>query len=127
MATEQISNSDDVIDSRDVLERIEELSHLEADESLEGDESEEYIALLKLQEEAEQYADDWLYGAQLIRDDYFTTHIEELINDCYEMPKEFKSGEWPYRHITIDYEAAAEEAKQDYTSVEFDGVTYWVR
>lgn len=33
--------------------------------------------------------------------------------------------EWPLRHI--DWDAAAEELKQDYTSVEFDGVTYWIR
>ena len=53
--------------------------------------------------------------------------VEELIDDCYELPKEFKSGEWPWRHMKIDFEAAAEEAKQDYTSVEFFGITYWIR
>jgi len=70
---------------------------------------------------------DWDYGAQLINEDYFTAYIENLIDDCYEMPKELNSGNWPYRHITIDYEAAAEEAKGDYTKVDFAGQTYLIR
>ena len=32
---------------------------------------------------------------------------------------------WPYS--CIDWEQAAEELQQDYMSVEFDGVTYWMR
>jgi hypothetical protein len=43
------------------------------------------------------------------------------------MPKELNSGNWPYRHITVDYEAAAEEAKGDYTKVDFAGQTYLIR
>lgn len=70
---------------------------------------------------------DWSYGETLIREDYFTKYIEELIDDCYEIPKEMNSGEWPWRHMTIDYEAAAEEAKQDYMELNYDGVTYFIR
>lgn len=138
-----ISNTDDVIDSRDVIARIEELTSERegwindaedgedrsdsewADEF--PDEAEELATLEKLAEEAEGYAADWKYGEQLIRDSYFTDYIEELINDCYEMPKEMNSGEWPWRHMSVDYEAAAEEAKSDYTAVDFGGVTYWIR
>ena len=32
---------------------------------------------------------------------------------------------WPYNYI--DWEAAADDLKQDYASIEFDGVTYWMR
>ena len=60
-------------------------------------------------------------------DDYFTEYIKELIDDCYEMPKEINSGRWPYNHITVDYESAAEEAKQDYLSVDYDGATFWIK
>jgi hypothetical protein len=70
---------------------------------------------------------DWSYGEALILENYFTTYIKELVNDCYEMPTEFTDGKWPYRHITIDFDAAAEEAKQDYFSVEAGGETYWIR
>lgn len=134
-----ISNTDDIIDSRDVIARIEELkSEVEDIESAEDyeplqakqDHAEIYDELANLEalaDEASGYAADWEHGEQLIRDSYFTDYIEELIKDCYELPKEMNSGEWPYRHMTIDFEAAADEAKQDYTSVELDGVTYWVR
>ena len=32
---------------------------------------------------------------------------------------------WPYR--CIDWQQVADELRQDYTSVSFDGITYWVR
>ena len=43
------------------------------------------------------------------------------------MPKEMDSGNWPYRHMTMNFEAAAEEAKQDYMEVDFDGNTFLIR
>lgn len=73
------------------------------------------------------YNPDWSYGETLLHEEYFTKYIEDLIDDCYEMPKEMHSGNWPWRHMTMDYEAAADEAKQDYFEVDFDGVTYYIR
>ena len=32
---------------------------------------------------------------------------------------------WPFN--CIDWEKAAEELQQDYMSIDFDGVTYWMR
>jgi hypothetical protein len=135
----EISNAQDVMDSRDVIERFEEITadvealaeeaEQELDDFLkdnESDEAMEYKTLKRVCEDGEN-SPDWVYGETLIRDSYFTDYIEELINDCYEMPKEINSGGWPWRHITIDFEAAADEAKQDYYDIDFDGVTYWVR
>ena len=121
-----ISNADDVIDSRDVIARIEELEELESGKHLDKSELEELDKLRALASEGES-SPDWPYGEQLIAESYFTQYIEELINDCYEMPKEFNSGNWPYRHMTIDYEAAANEAKIDYMEVDFDGVAFLIR
>lgn len=90
------------------------------------DEQNELDALKALAEEASD-SPDWNYGEALIREDAFTNYIEELINDCYEMPKEMNSGDWPYRHMSIDYDAAAEEAKADYMEVDFGGETYLIR
>ena len=70
---------------------------------------------------------DWSHGDVLISEDYFTKYIEELIGDCYEMPKGFDSNAWPWRHMKIDYEAAAEEAKSDYVEIECNGHTYSFR
>ncbi len=141
-----ISNQDDVINSRDVIERIEELQstlesyHDDQETTLSFEfalqdaanfpdnveEFEELRQLLALQSEAES-SPDWIHGECLIREDYFTDYIEELIRDCYPMPKEFDSGEWPWRHMTIDFSGAADEAKADYIEADFDGVTYLIR
>ena len=145
-----IDNTQDIIDSRDIIARIEGLETELAD-AHEGDgttdkpeledwieqaskseaaafheEAKELLILRKVAEEASTSA-DWEYGETLIRESYFEDYIEELIEDCYEMPKQMGSGEWPYRHLTLDIEAAAEEAKQDYMEVDFDGVTYLIR
>lgn len=119
----QIDNTQDIIDSRDIIARIEELEGIEDQSS---EEAQELAVLLKVQEQAEDCA-DYQYGEVLIRESYFTDYIKELIDDCYELPKEFNSGAWPWRHMTLDYEAAADEAKDDYTHIDFDGVTYLIR
>ena len=128
------TNSDDVIDSRDVIEAIEELqAEIEAKTHESDDEADveevaelqaELDALLKLQEQAEGYCADWRHGEQLIRDSYFETYAEELADDCGMVDRKLAS-QWPY--TCIDWERAARDLQMDYTSVEFDGVTYWTR
>lgn len=148
----KFSNFDDVIDSRDIIERIEELEgerealqetinnmntasayglekETEAIAALaewDADNLKELQTLQALASEAE-HSSDWSYGETLINETYFTDYIEQLIDECYEMPKQMNSDEWPYRHVTIDYEAAAEEAKADYSEVNFDGVIFLIR
>jgi hypothetical protein len=94
-------NSDSVYaafgdEGREVQEQIEELRSLH-----------------RLAEDAEG-SPDWEHGEVLIRRSHFVAYIEELIGDCYEMPKAMNSGEWPWRHMVMDYEAAASEAEADY-------------
>lgn len=152
-----ISNSEDVIDSRDVIARIEELeaeredlaSDLSsAEEELgrlvdepdiealqqvvkdassamaewDASEGEDLSVLKALAEEASTYAADWHYGEALIRDSYFEDYARELAEDC-GMVKD--DATWP--NNCIDWEEAARQLRQDYTAVEFDGVTYWIR
>lgn len=135
-----ISNTDSTIDSRDVIARIEELevdreaiADDENGDTIEAlkiynssEEGQELTALKNLQDQAES-SPDWQYGETLINEDYFTQYIEEIISDCYALPKELDSDEWPWRHMKIDYEAATEEAKQDYMEVDFNGVTFLIR
>ena len=147
-----ISNSDDVIDSRDVIKRIDELTS-ERDDLQEAiddaqqatpqdehaidaqraarealadwndDYAEELAALVALQEQA-GYSEDWQHGATLIRESYFEDYAQQLAEDIGAIdPK--KSYGWPLD--CIDWEQAARELQQDYTSVEYDGITYWVR
>jgi hypothetical protein len=121
MTTREIRNTDDVIDSRDVIERIAELqSILDDGESL-GDDRDEYMALTILAEEGQGYA-DWEYGEILIRDSYFEDYARELAEDIGAIKG---TESWPLGYI--DWEAAAEVLQMDYSAIDFDGVTYWVR
>ena len=135
MTPREITNSDIVIDSRDVIARIAELegerddwdATAESDgvgdwKGANEDDAEELAALRSLAEEAEGYASDWTYGETLIRDSYFEDYARELAEDIGASKD---NASWP--NTCIDWERAARELQQDYTAVEFDGVTYWVR
>lgn len=149
----RVHNGADMIYSRDVIKRIRDLeSTLEdqhntavaATDVQDGDDpddvpstdfeewlkeqhdagdsdAEELIALRKLQDEAEGSA-DWQHGETLIRDSYFEQYAEELADDIGAINS--KAG-WPL--TCIDWKEAADQLKQDYMSVDFDGVTYWIR
>ena len=117
--TSEITNTADVLDSRDVIERCEELAGMD---ERDGEEEAEYEALKALCEEAAGYSLDWTYGVTLIRDTYFVDYARELAEDLGLIDK---NASWPA--TCIDWERAARELRMDYTSVEFDDVTYWVR
>lgn len=114
----EINNSQDTIDSRDIIERIK---YLEDDEELDEGDKAELEALKALAEEAEEYAGDWEYGEQLIRESYFKDYCQELCEDTGDIPKDLP---W---YMIIDWEATADNIKVDYTEVDFGGVTYLVR
>jgi hypothetical protein len=116
--TREISNSRDVIDSRDVIARIEELRGMD---ERDDDESQELKVLEALAEEAEGYAADWQYGETLIRESYFVAYCQELVQDIGDLPKDIPA------YLVIDWEKTAENLKADYTEVDFDGVTYFIR
>lgn len=104
----------------------EEETLLEAQANLkewdESEEGQELKALKALQDEAEGYSEDWRHGAALIRDTYFKEYAEHFADDIGAIDR---NASWPVN--CIDWEKAADELKTDYTSVDFDGVEYWVR
>lgn len=120
--TAEISNAEDLLDVRDIIARFEEI-----EESDDQDEKEERNALKTLLSDLagnggdEQWRGDW-YPISMIRDSYFEEYAEELADDIGAINKE---ATWP--NSCIDWERAASELQMDYTSVEFDGVTYWYR
>lgn len=133
MNTNEITNSEDIIDSRDIIARIEDLesegikpyseykTEEEAGENIEL--AQELESLKKLTEEASSYSDDWDFGCTLIRDSYFTEYAEELCKDIGDIPQDLP---W-YIANHIDWDGVASEIKQDYTIVDFDGVEYFIR
>jgi hypothetical protein len=138
------TNSDDVIDSRDVIARIDELegelrdledaAYDAADDGARlaeitaeisdwraSDRGQELVALRALAAEAENYADDWQYGATLISLDYWPTYARELVRDAGDLPRNLPD------YVVIDWEATAGNLAVDYTEVDFAGATYLVR
>ena len=103
-----------VTDSRDIIERLEYLRIRNDIRDLPEEEQEELSILSVIEEHASGSA-DWEHGEQLIHKDYFGEYIMELVEDCYDTP-EF-SG-WPFCHMSMDWDTAIWEAKQDY--MEFD-------
>lgn len=119
--TADFGNSE-VIDSRDIIQRLEELR--ESSET--PAEKQELAALEKLNKQCEDIT-DWEHGRPIIRNTYFTTYIKELIHDVFEWPpKGINIKEWPYKHMVLDYNAAAKEALADYETVTFMGRRWFV-
>ena len=124
-----ISNTEDVIDSRDIIERIEELESAlknfldENDVLLEENfpDIDELKALRNLANEASQYSSEWQYGEILISYSYWEEYVQEMLEDCGDIPKNLP---W---YIAIDWKTTAENIAQDYTIVEFNGVDYYIR
>lgn len=122
-----------VLDSRDLIKELDSLewdlenADLSEDKT---DEVEEQIEELKevIQELEDNCDEAPRYGIQLVPEDEWVGYVEELIADCYsDLNKEMDSNEWPYRHIHLDYEAAAEELEDDYAEIEFRGIKYLCR
>jgi hypothetical protein len=140
---DEITNSEDIIYVCDIAERIEELRELlgldddEPQPEQDGEQDEEQAreredartelaALESLMDDMRGYGGDVQIGgdwfpASLIRDNYFPQHAEELASNTTNV----NAAEWPFN--CIDWDKAAEQLQQDYSSVEFGGVTYWYR
>lgn len=111
-----IDNMEDVLDTRDIKERIEELEsnrELALDNELE--------TLQKLYQDCLDCSTDTKYGETLIRYSYFSDYVNELCEDCGYISKDFPC--W----IEIDWDATAQNVKQDYSVVDFDGIDYYIR
>lgn len=145
--------SKNILDSRDLIERAKELlvefenwktdltddekadmvenfgyesfSNFEHEELLQWwqdttPEGEEHKSIVNLEEEIG--SKEWAHGLQLIADSYFEEYARELAEDIGAI-----SGDERWPATCIDWEKAAGELQYDYSSVEFDGETYWYR
>jgi hypothetical protein len=94
---------------------------------LDEDESAELVTLRALLSQLETVGGDSPEDGQtLVRDSYFVNYAQELAEELGLLESESgTTNGWPF--YCIDWEQAARELRMDYTSVEFDGVTYWVR
>ena len=132
MRDEPITNCDNVIDSRTIIKRIEELKDgftIDLDDvddvirmaEFDKDEMQELVDLLRLQDDAEDYC-EWRDGATLIHNQHFVEYVEQFARDTGAVSD---NSPWPINHV--DWEAAADELRPAYVTVEFAGVDYYVR
>lgn len=84
------------------------------------DEAKEYAILAKLAEDGANSAEDWQYGATLIRESYFEKYCRELVSDIGDLPTYLPD------YLVIDWDETADNLRVDYTEVAYDGVTYLV-
>jgi hypothetical protein len=127
--TDAIEPGDDSIDMSDVVARIIELEEVFADEDtkiemneeiIAGDgEPEELVELHMLQALRQEVGDE----AHLIHEDKFEDHARELAEDIHGAA--VRDAHWPFD--CIDWSEAATALHQDYSSVDFGGITYWYR
>jgi hypothetical protein len=131
-----------VIDVRDVMARVEELeTTLEDAQPMDDDERilsadgsedlteqlEEFQRLTALLSDLEGNGGDeewrgaW-YPITLVCDSYFESFAQDEAESLGLINNEVR---WPY--TCINWEQAAEDLKSDYSTVEFDGITYWYR
>ena len=109
------------LDSRELADRLEELEKQDEDEDatpLDEDERDEMESLLSLKNEISE----WFDGATLVPEDEFEDYAREMAEDIGAINS---SAGWPLH--CIDWEWAARELAMDYSSVEYDGITYLVR
>jgi uncharacterized protein with von Willebrand factor type A (vWA) domain len=125
-----------VIDSRELLEELRDLlddprydyndePDTDVLAELSEDDQERVEALREVlndlpEETTDNSRSSW--GCTLIHEDYFEEHARELAEELGAIDPD---ASWPLN--CIDWEYAAEQLKHDYTIVEFDGDTFYVR
>ena len=140
----------DILDTRDLNKRLNELEDEREDledavtilkdelKDCDPDEKEDYEnnvadAIEALQEWDDEYKEEldelytmwdeipgWRRGEMLIAEGDFAEYAEQLADDLYGIKKH-----WPFDHI--DWDAAADALKVDYSSIEYQGTTYFYR
>lgn len=142
-----ISHYDDTIDSRAVIDRLAELQSerdtltaaltaavadttaplFAAEDAADAtaaltewndENADELTALVAFCAEGESLA-NWRDGVTLVRDSYFVQYAQDYAADTTDRD----TDRWPLCHI--DWDAAADSLQQDFTAIDFDGVTYW--
>ena len=114
----EIDYNVDILDVRDIIERFEAIE----DDAEESATLRDFLAEIVGMGGDEQWRGDW-YPITLIRDSYFETYAMELADDIHG--DALNGTVWPL--YCIDWERAARELQYDYTSVDFNGITYWTR
>lgn len=120
----------DVFDSRDVDERIKKLENdLEYRAVLDPDDAEaedtqsmkdELKTLTEFRDEVG--SGEYKYGMTFIADSHFKEYAEQVAEDIGAIDRD---AAWPLSYI--DWDAAADALKMDYSSITLDDYEFWYR
>ena len=122
-----IENDDDYADKQnDIDNKLEEIAEKESEiqecELEYSRHAEELEELEALKEEIENNSDEGFeYGIQLIHENDIDDYFREMLFDCGYIPKDLPS--W----IEINWQATYNNMKQDYSEIELNGNTFYVR
>ena len=103
------------------LESFDEIGTYLDDDDFKSYWEDEYQQIEAINEIEDEVGGEFEDGCLLIEEDYFEDHVEDMLVDCGYIPKDLPS--W----IEIDWEATAENVKQDYSELEYKGDTYYFR
>ena len=119
---------DDIWNEYDDLERALEVcldEVTDAETAISEFDKDELETFRSVVEEGESITSEWSYGEQLIHENFFEEYAEELFRDTSCLPREVDLNSWPFS--SIDWKRASEELAQDYSTIEVEGETYYVR
>jgi vacuolar-type H+-ATPase subunit I/STV1 len=117
-AEEALAEADE--DDRDDAEIELDQARRDLDEWV-ADNQDELDALNNLRDEFDRRS--WRDGIVLIPDDDFEDYARDLAEDLYG--NDIRKSSWPFD--CIDWEQAADSLRMDYSSVDYEGVTYLYR
>lgn len=107
------------------IEELEDLEKLENFQKKKYEEDKEILELIEIIREIniieKEVGNEFQYGEQLIRKDYFEGYAKELVEDCGYITKDLP---W---WIEIDWSKTAENLKDDYVDTIFRGFTYYYK
>jgi len=117
-AQEALEDNEDPDEQEDLVDKLDNaVSDLDIWQAEYQEELDELNAL------EDEVGREWMHGETLIDEDEFTDYAEDLAADLHG--DAVTDAAWPFSHI--DWEAAADELKQDYSEVEYQGTTYLFR
>jgi hypothetical protein len=110
-ATSKIWTGSDVISSKEIIERLDEL---ESDEDLLSDADKEELEDLREFKNVFGEFSEWEDGLTIIARSYFVEYVKDMLEDTGDIPS----------YIVIDWDATADNIKQDYISYDINGTEF---
>lgn len=109
---EELAEAGDNVDTNEIIERLDD-----AKADFDEDEQTELKELKELSDEVPE----WEFGATLICVDDWVDYVKEMLEDCGDIPKNLPS------YIEIDWEKTADNIEADYSTIDYQGDTYYYR